>query len=152
MVSLEAMIPAGAVLLDVAASDKSALLGALVAALGAAGLVQDSARFLADLQQREALGSTGLGLGCAVPHAHSPALGSNLVAFARPAKGLDFAGPDGEPVRLVFLLAGPPDNPGLHLKLLSKVARLLHDGAFREALLAAPDEASVRALLKAREQ
>ena len=81
--------------------------------------------------------STGMGEGIALPHCASAELPRPVLAVARKPEGLDFEALDGKPVRLLFLLAGPKDQPAAQLRLLSRLARLLRDPAFLEALLAA---------------
>lgn len=135
MLSIHALLSPGLVLLDPPCSDKSLLIKTLIGALAAAGRTDNPDLLFQDVMAREALSSTGLGGGCAVPHAHSDALTDTVIAVALLGKGIDFYGPDDDPIRLVFLMAGPKRHTRLHLKLLSKMARFLHDEPFREALM-----------------
>ena len=96
---------------------------------------------------REELASTCLGSGCAVPHAHSETLSTSLLAAARITPPADLETPDGHPISLVFLLVGPSKNTVVHLKLLSKLARLLHDEVFRHQLLASDCAEAFHALI-----
>ena len=113
---------------------KEEVLKLLVQALAAGGITSDPELLLKDLEARERLSSTALGSGCAVPHAHSAAMASTVFAAARVSPPLSYDTPDGDPVSLFFLMAGPKADTGLHLKLLSKLARLLHDPQMREDL------------------
>ncbi len=89
------------------------------------------------LQRREILCSTGLGEGVAAPHVLLPGLGKTSLAFLRLRDPVDWRSPDGAPVRLVFAMAGPAENPAAHLQLLSRLNRLLREPAFRARMLEA---------------
>ena len=96
---------------------------------------------------RERLGSTGLGEGCALPHARVPGLRRTLAAFLRLQKGVDFDSPDREPVDLFFGLLVPEDSTDEHLEILAAIARLLSDETVRRSIRAAEDPARVREVL-----
>lgn len=132
---LSKLIAPECVVLNVDKPTKAEVIGLLVDTLKASGALADTKLLFKDIMKREELASTGLGFGCAVPHAHSAALDKTVVSVARLSHPLDFGSPDGELVRLVFLMAGPKDSAGLHLKLLSKLARLLHDPQLRQELM-----------------
>lgn len=151
MISLTSLIPEGAVLLRPEAGDKNSLIRALVDALIPSGELIDANALFKDVLAREALAPTGLGLGCAIPHAHSSAMRSTRLALAILDEGIDFDAPDGQKARVVVLLVGPPNNPSLHLKLLSKIARLLHDAQLREDLVRAQTPEEVLSLLAKKE-
>ena len=100
------------------------------------------------LMDREALGSTGIGSGFAVPHAKYGGVDSLVGAFARSKKGVNFNALDGEPVYLIFLLLSSKDNTGSHLEALALIARLLHDEMFRRFFMDAKDTDELWDLLK----
>ncbi len=112
----------------------------------AAGL--ESAAVLAVLKDREALGSTGIGGGIAIPHGKMAGLKDVLVFFARSSPGIEFAAVDGKPVHLIFLLLAPENAAGTHLKLLARISRMLKQSAFRDKLLAAADAGALYDLIK----
>jgi fructose-specific phosphotransferase system IIA component len=85
---------------------------------------------------REEIMSTGVGKGLAIPHAKTQAVSENHAAFALLKEPLDFESIDDEPVRLVFLLVGPESKNSQHIKLLSRISRLMNSGSFREKILA----------------
>ena len=122
------------IILDVAAESKEEVLRSLVDRLAETEGLNDAEALYKDVLNREGMGSTCLGHGCAVPHAHSESMEKTVIAAARINTPADFTTPDNEPVSLVFLLAGPNGSAGLHLKLLSKLARLLSDAGFRDEL------------------
>jgi PTS system nitrogen regulatory IIA component len=95
---------------------------------------------------REKMGSTGLGLGIAIPHGRIKGLKEALGAFFRLATPVQFDAPDGQPVNLVFVLLVPEAASEHHLQLLSELAQMFSDKAFREKLTAAADALAVHAL------
>ena len=88
---------------------------------------QSERTVLETLQQREKLGSTGVGGGVAIPHGKLPKLGKLFGLFARLERPVDFEALDSQPVDLVFLLLAPETAGADHLKALARVARLLRE-------------------------
>jgi PTS system nitrogen regulatory IIA component len=88
---------------------------------------QGERTILETLQQRERLGSTGVGDGVAIPHGKLPKLTKLFGLFARLERGVDFEALDSQPVDLVFLLLAPEAAGADHLKALARVARLLRE-------------------------
>lgn len=95
---------------------------------------------------REKLGSTGLGQGIAIPHGRIKGLKEVRAAFLRLATPVQFDAPDGKPVGYVFILLVPEAATEHHLQLLSELAQMFSDKAFRERLAAAPDAAATHEL------
>ncbi len=95
---------------------------------------------------REKMGSTGLGLGIAIPHGRIKGLKEAHGAFLRLASPVQFDAPDGQPVSLIFVLLVPEAATEHHLQMLSELAQMFSDKGFREQLTAAPDAAAVHAL------
>ena len=87
---------------------------------------------------REKLGSTGLGQGVAIPHGRIKGLKDALGALVRLKQPISFDAPDGQPVGLIFVLLVPDRATDAHLQILSELAQMFSDKAFRERLLAAP--------------
>jgi PTS system nitrogen regulatory IIA component len=96
-----------------------------------------------NLFARERLGSTGLGHGVAVPHGRIKGLKAPLAAFVRLAEPIPFESPDGEPVKLLVFLLIPDHVTQQHLEILSEIAEMFSDDAFRSALSTEPDAAVV---------
>ncbi|MEN1972910.1 PTS sugar transporter subunit IIA [Luteimonas sp. MJ204] len=99
------------------------------------------------LRDREAVGSTAIGHGVAIPHCRSDSCSEPLAAFLRLANPIDFNARDGEPVDLVFAMAVPGDRTQHHLDTLSELAGRFADADFRQAVRHAPDINALRALL-----
>ena len=95
---------------------------------------------------REKMGSTGLGLGIAIPHGRIKGLKEARGAFFCLASPVQFDAPDGQPVNLVFVLLVPEAASEHHLQLLSELAQMLSDKVFREKLAAATDAIAAHAL------
>ncbi|MEP7155447.1 MAG: PTS sugar transporter subunit IIA [Betaproteobacteria bacterium] len=96
---------------------------------------------------REKLGSTGLGVGVAIPHGRIKQLRDTVAVFVRVKEGIPFESPDDEPVRLVYAMLVPAHATEQHLNMLSELSQMFSDVSLREALLAAGDPAAVYALL-----
>ncbi len=97
---------------------------------------------------REKLGSTGLGMGIAIPHGRIQGLKEAKGAFLRLATPVQFDAPDGKPVGLLFVLLVPEAATEHHLQLLSELAQMFSDRGFREQLSASPDAPAIRSLFE----
>jgi PTS system nitrogen regulatory IIA component len=114
----------------------------------AAELCGQSERTIVEiLQQREKLGSTGVGNGIAIPHGKVPKLGKLFGLFARLDRPVDFEALDGRGVDLVFLLLAPEGAGADHLKALARVSRLLRDREMCEKLRGSDTCDAIYALL-----
>lgn len=87
------------------------------------------------LQEREKLGSTGIGEGVAIPHGKLKDIKKLLISFGRSRRGVDFDSMDGKPAHLFFLLIAPEESVGVHLKTLARISKLLKNPAVRRRLL-----------------
>jgi len=134
MISIHSLLSPERVLLLPEARDKTALIRMLIESLEKGGADVNKELLFSDVMERETLSSTGLDYGCAIPHAQSEALKETVMAAAVLKEGIDFNSPDGNPARLVFLIAGPSNQASQHLKILSRMARILHDREFLETL------------------
>ncbi len=86
------------------------------------------------LAQRESMGSTGLGQGVAIPHGRIKGLKQTLGVFVRTPAPIEFAAPDGAPVNMIFVMLVPEQANESHLRLLSELAQMFSNRAFRERL------------------
>ncbi len=96
---------------------------------------------------REKLGSTGLGQGVAIPHGRIKGLKEALGALVRMKQPVPFDAPDGLAVGLIFVLLVPDRATDVHLQILSELAQMFSDKAFRERLLAAPSAPELHQLI-----
>jgi nitrogen PTS system EIIA component len=99
------------------------------------------------LLERERLGSTGIGMGVAIPHGRIAELGRLHGLFARLERPIDFAAIDDRPVDLVFLLLAPESAGADHLKALARVSRLFRNAAVCEKLRGTDNKDALYALL-----
>jgi PTS system nitrogen regulatory IIA component len=108
----------------------------------------DAASIARQLEAREKLGSTGLGLGIALPHARIPGLSSSHMVFIRLQQPIAFDAPDGKPVGK-FLLLLVPENAGHdHLQALADAAKMFGHRPFREKLRIASSAQELSLLLR----
>ncbi|MBK8084948.1 MAG: PTS sugar transporter subunit IIA [Devosia sp.] len=107
----------------------------------------DAAAILEALTDREALGSTGLGNGIAIPHGKLPGLAGVTAVFARLESPVDFEAVDDQPVDLVMMLLAPIGAGADHLKALARVARLLRTEAIVDKLRRTGDVAGLYGVL-----
>ncbi len=135
-----------AVLASVRTSGKKALLAEL-SGRAASIFALDERRLLDRLIEREALGSTGIGGGIAIPHARMTSLASPRGLFARLAQPVAFDAIDERPVDMVFLLVAPEGAGADHLKALARVSRLLRDRSLVDKLRATDGAEALYALL-----
>ncbi len=96
---------------------------------------------------REKLGSTGLGQGIAIPHGRIKGLKEAVGAVVRTRQPIPFDAPDGQNVQLIFVLLVPERATDLHLQILSELAQMFSDPAFRGQLVAAPTAEQLHTLI-----
>ena len=114
------------------ARTKDEILRELVGVLGGAG---ENADILRAVREREAVLSTGIGSGVAIPHGKSPVVPSLIMAAGTTTSPIEFDSLDGQPVRLFFLLIGPETAAGPHIKALSRISRLVRRDDARDRLI-----------------
>lgn len=138
------LAPGGIVLRSGASSKRQALH--VLAEAAARNLGVDEQTVLDALMEREALGSTGLGSGVAVPHARLDGLNRVCAVFVRLDTPVNFGAVDDRPVDLLFGLFAPPRDGAEHLRALAAVSRALRDPELREKLRQARTVDAVSAL------
>jgi mannitol/fructose-specific phosphotransferase system IIA component (Ntr-type) len=121
------------VLVPLSARDKTGIIAELTRHLtDCSG--GDYSDVLGAVQEREAGWSTGVGFGVAIPHARSSAVGELTLVCGVSAEPVPYDSIDGEPVRLFFLIVGPEASAGQHVKVLSRIARLVRREELRHRL------------------
>ena len=118
-----------------------------LAARAAALTGQNERMIVETLQQREKLGSTGIGQGVAIPHAKLPKLDKLTGIFARLDRAIEFDSLDSQPVDLIFLLLAPEGAGADHLKALARIARLLRDPEVAQKLRESREAEALYAVL-----
>jgi PTS system nitrogen regulatory IIA component len=125
------------------ARDKTGALRAIARAFAGTDPRLDEAEVLRVLLEREALASTGVGSGVAIPHGRLAALEGLVAALAVCPQGVPFDAIDGEPATILVAVLAPLRHTGDHLKALARVSRMMRDDAARARLLAAEDRAAL---------
>jgi fructose-specific phosphotransferase system IIA component len=101
---------------------------------------------------REKIMSTGVGKGFAIPHGKTNSITDIIAAFGKSETPIEYNSLDGEPVHLVFLLVGKDNLVGKHIKLLSRISRLMNNDEFREQLIKADTVESILKIFEEEEQ
>ena len=96
--------------------------------------------------------STGVGKGFAIPHGKTNSITDILAAFGKSEKQIDYDALDGEPVQLIFLLIGKDAFVGKHIKLLSRISRLMNSDEFREKLVNSKDKNEILQIFQEEEK
>ncbi|NNF03371.1 MAG: PTS sugar transporter subunit IIA [Rhodothermales bacterium] len=123
------------VAVDLRAADKDALIDAMIDLLSSHERVKDLEEVRRAVKERESMMSTGVGKGLALPHAKSEAVSDTVAALATLENPVEYGSIDDEPVRIAFLLVGTPDAKSQHVKVLSRVSRLMNRESIRASLL-----------------
>lgn len=127
---------------------KSSVLEEMVAHLAEQKVTRQAGSVLEVLRQREALGSTGVGKGIAIPHGRSTMVAERAVLLARSTRGIEFDAVDGNPVHLCFLIVAPPtERDPVYLQLLAEIVKSVRLARARQRLLEASDFDSIRSIL-----
>ncbi len=127
------------VLAELKGDSKQEVLKEMVSALKRDDIIDNVDDAVRVIMDREKLGSTGIGDGIAIPHGKLRGIDRILCVFGKSKKGVDFDAVDRKPVHILFLLLAPDDLAGLHIKMLSRISRILRDQSFRRKLI---DESS----------
>lgn len=150
--SLKQILKADCIQVPLQKASKMDVIAELVDLLVTSGQIKNRTKILAALYEREELMSTGVGGGVAIPHAKADNIDSIVAAFGISPEGIDFESHDQKPVKLIFLLVGPQNQPGPHLKILSRISRLLHQPEFRERLISLRDPDEILTVIDNEEQ
>jgi fructose-specific phosphotransferase system IIA component len=134
------------------ATDKQGVINELVDTLVSAGKVFDGKTLKDAVWTREQTRTTGIGHGLAIPHGKCAGMSALAMAIGKPSKPMDFEAIDGQPVKLVVLLASPPDRTSDHIQALARISRLMTMDAFREQMYAATTASDIFELLKSQER
>ena len=123
------------VIADIKGITKREILFEMVETLKKAKLIDDIDSVVEIIMERERLGSTGIGDGVAIPHGKMKKLNTILCVAARSKEGVNFDAVDRQPVHIFFLVLAPKDSASLHLKVLSRISKVLRDQSFRKQIL-----------------
>ncbi|MCX8082672.1 MAG: PTS sugar transporter subunit IIA [bacterium] len=140
------------ILIGIKSRETKGAIAELLDLLKKRGYINNTDEILESVLEREKLGSTGIGGGIAVPHTKTDQIENLVGAVGISENGVSFDALDGEPVYIIFLILAPTKSIGLHLKALAKIARLLKDKTFRNALRKASSPVEVFNIIKEDEE
>lgn len=133
------------------AQTKRDAIAELVDLLESAHGIDSHGEVLDRVLRREAMMSTGIGNGVAIPHGKAKLVDRMVAACGVSPEGIEFESADGEPARLFILLVAPESGGALHVKVLANISRLLKEEAVRRSLIAAENPEAFLAALRAAE-
>ncbi len=113
------------VILDLKSKDKPSIVREMVNFLKENGKISRDKELFEKIMQREALGSTAIGEGVAIPHCKMKGVKNPIVLLALSKKNADFQSLDGKPCHVFFLVLSSPDNPSLNVQILAAISQLL---------------------------
>jgi len=137
---------------DLKAKDKNGVLSELTDSILRVANNLDREEIIRVLQERERLGSTGIGDGVAIPHGKLKNLDRLLISFGRSREGIDFNSMDGRPAHLFFLLIAPEESVGIHLKTLARISKLLKSPNVRQRLMGNSDPTGLYQIITEEEE
>lgn len=105
--------------------------------------VLDFEKMKESVLEREKIMSTGVGKGFAIPHGKTSGVKEILAAFGKSTKPIEYDSLDGKPVQLLFLLIGRENMVSAHIKLLSRISRMMNRDEFRQKLIDAKSSAEI---------
>jgi fructose PTS system EIIBC or EIIC component len=138
--------------INLTAADKTEAINKMLELANNSGKILDFEKVRECVFEREKLVSTGVGKGFAIPHGKTDFISDIVAAFGIMAESIDFDSIDDEKVKFIFLLVGKDTMLNAHIKLLSRISRLMNKDDFREKLLSAKNETEVIELFKEEEQ
>ena len=122
---------------DMMATNKKEALAELVDALILVEKELNREEVIRVLQERELLGSTGIGHGVAIPHGKLKSINRMIISFGRSQAGIDYESMDDLPANLFFLLLAPDDSAGEHLKTLARICKVMRNSEVRQRVMEA---------------
>ncbi|MBS6126894.1 MAG: fructose-specific PTS transporter subunit EIIC [Veillonella sp.] len=140
------------ILLNASPTNKADAIYTLGDLMDKGGNLSDKAEYLKAVFAREESGSTGLGDGIATPHAKSAGVKEAGLAAMVVPNGVDFEALDGQPSRLFFMIAAPEGAADTHVEVLSKLATMVIDPDFKNALIQAATVDRFLELITAKEE
>ena len=117
------------------ANSKNEVIDKMVDLMTKNGNINDKEKYKQAVLKREEEGTTGIGEGIAIPHGKSDAVSKPGLSAMVVPNGVEFNSLDGQPAKLLFLIAAPNTKDNVHLDVLSRLSTLLMDTEFRSALL-----------------
>jgi len=131
--------------------EKQAVLSKMISALSKSGQISDIEEVTRVVWDRENIMSTGIGKGFALPHGKTNSVSETVGCFLTLDKPIDFEALDSLPVNIIFMLIGRENTVGTHLRLLSRISRLMNNDTFRVEIANAQSSEEILALFEREE-
>jgi fructose PTS system EIIBC or EIIC component len=150
--TIATMLEEGKIELDLKSVKKKQVILELTELLKQTGKIPDCDKLVKEIMAREKSSSTGIGHGIAIPHKLTSLAKETIIVFGRSKAGVAFDAIDRKPAHLIFFIVGPENATADHLKLLSRLSRLLTQETFRDQLMAASSDKDVLELFRRNEE
>ena len=148
---LSELLNSSAITLRLKSREKREAIAELVQILESAHGISSQGEVLDRVLRREAMMSTGIGYGVAIPHGKARAADRMVAACAVSPEGVDFASDDGQPVFLMVLFVSPESATTQHVRALANLSRLVKEESVRRSLREAPNVEAFLATLQSAE-
>jgi fructose-specific phosphotransferase system IIA component len=139
------------IMVNIPGETKDEVINSIIDLAANSQKIKDLEKVRQAIFEREKIMSTGVGKGFAIPHGKTDAVNDIVAAFGVTAQPIDYQSLDHEPVRLLFLLIGKDSLVGTHIKLLSRISRLMNKEELRTKLLHATSPAEILSILQEEE-
>jgi len=140
------------ILTDFKSDEKESVINELIDLYKGNDKINDIEMVRTAILEREKIMSTGVGKGFAIPHGKTNAVNDVIAAFGKTTNDIDYDALDGKPVHLVFLLVGRDDMVSKHIKLLSRISRLMNKDEVRERLVDSNSKEEIINIFKEEEE
>lgn len=140
------------VIADLTGSNKEDVINELINLFEDDPRVTDLSKVRDAVLEREKIMSTGVGKSFAIPHGKTGAVNEILAAFGKTKRPIDYQSLDNQPVHLVFLLVGKDNLVSTHIKLLSRISRMMNKDEFRKSLVEAETTEQLLELFRKEEE
>ena len=138
------------ILLNAAPANKAEAIEMLISLHDKCGSLNDVAAYKEGILKREEMGTTAIGMEIAIPHAKSEAVKAPALTAITVPEGVDYDAPDGNPCKLLFMIAATTDGD-VHLEVLARMMQLLMDPEFTGGLKEAKTPEEFLAIIDAKE-
>ena len=132
--------------------EKEKIINELIDLYNKSDKVNDLEKVRTAVLEREKIMSTGVGKGFAIPHGKTNAVNDVIAAFGKTESDIDYNALDGNPVHLIFLLIGRDDMVSKHIKLLSRISRMMNKDEFRDRLVKANSKKEIIEIFRKEEE
>jgi len=148
IVMLEEMLSEEMIITPLKSTKKRSVIEEMASRFLETGIVEDRDKLIKALLDREAIESTAIGGGVAIPHARSDAIDGLAMVLGRSQEGVDFDSVDKKPVKLIFMIVSSPGICREYLQVLARIARLCSNEKMREELNKAKNSREIMGIIR----